>query len=182
MRASKRLPLVQCRRSPSAAVAAANPLVKIPALITDDGHTLFDSPVICEYLDSLHAGEKLFPTPGARRWRALRMQAIGDGLMDAAILERYESVLRPAHLQWPEWVTGQRVKWHASLDALEREAVAELSPTAYSHIGTITVGCALGWLDFRFASVDWRSRRPYLANWFTAFNTRASMQATLPHA
>lgn len=162
----------------NADLAQANPLVKIPTLVADDGTALFDSPVICEYLDSLHSGRKLFPS-GAARWSALKLQATGDGVLDAGILCRYELVLRPQDLHWQDWIAGQKTKWHAGLDLLERDAGALAGePT----IGNITVGCALGWLDFRWSDDDWRKTRPKLARWYEQFSARPSMLATVPHA
>ena len=138
----------------NAEVGRSNPLMKVPTLVLDDGSALFDSPVICEYLDSLHAGRKLFPPSGDARWIALRLQAVGDGILDAGILTRYETVLRPKELQWTDWMKGQREKWHAGLDLLERNAAALAGePT----IGSITAGCVLGWLDFRYGDDDWRA-------------------------
>jgi glutathione S-transferase len=164
---------------PNADLARANPLTKIPALVADDGTTLFDSPVICEYLDSLHAGRKLFPAGGPARWSALRLQATGDGVLDAGILCRYEDVIRPKEFQWTGWTDGQKAKWHAGLDLLEREAsTLGGEPT----IGSIAVACALGWLDFRYGADNWRSTRPQLARWFEQFSARPSMQATMPKA
>ena len=163
----------------NADVAKANPLVKIPTLVTDDGMALFDSPVICEYLDSLHSGRKLFPPSGRERWSALRLQAVGDGILDAGILCRYEAALRPQELQWADWVAGQKAKWQAGLDLLERDAAALAGePT----IGAITAACALGWLDFRYGDDDWRRGRPQLARWFEQFSQRPSMRATMPSA
>lgn len=163
----------------NADLAQANPLVKIPTLVTDDGTVLFDSPVICEYLDSLHSGRKLFPPAGAARWSALRLQAAGDGILDAGILCRYELAMRPPELHWADWIAGQKNKWRAALDLLERDTPAlGGEPT----IGGITVGCAVGWLDFRFGEDDWRATRPRLARWFDQFSKRPSMQATVPHA
>ncbi|MBC7779017.1 MAG: glutathione S-transferase, partial [Proteobacteria bacterium] len=156
-------------------LARANPLMKIPTLVTDDGQALFDSPVICEYLDSFNSGRKLFPGPGAARWSALRQQAIADGILDAAILVRYELAFCPKELHWPEWMDGQRIKWHQGLDVLEHDAAAFAGePT----IGTLAIAAALGWLDFRFGDDDWRASRPALAAWFAHFSERASMQAT----
>ena len=163
----------------NADLAKANPLVKIPTLVTDDGMALFDSPVICEYLDSLHSGRKLFPPSGPARWSALRLQAVGDGILDAGILCRYEAALRPPELQWADWIAGQKGKWHAGLDLLEQNADALAGePT----IASITAGCALGWLDFRYGGDDWRGGRPRLTRWFEQFSARPSMQATMPSA
>jgi glutathione S-transferase len=156
-----------------------NPVMKVPTLALDDGTALFDSPVICEYLDGLHSGRKLFPPAGKARWNALRLQAAGDGILDAGILCRYETVLRPEPLRWADWIAGQTEKWHAGLDFLERSAGdLEGEPT----IGGITAGCVLGWLDFRFGDDDWRSGRPNLARWYERFAARPSMQATIPYA
>jgi glutathione S-transferase len=162
-----------------AEVAQSNPLGKVPTLVLDDGATLFDSPVICEYLDTLHPGRKLFPPAGEARWTALRLQALGDGIMEAAVLVRYETALRPKALQWADWIAGQREKWQAGLDLLERSAAALAGePT----IGSVTAGCALGYLDFRYGNDDWRGSRPALARWYEAFAKRASMGATVPVA
>ncbi len=163
----------------NADVGRANPLMKVPTLVRDDGTALFDSPVICEYLDGLHAGRKLFPAAGEARWTALRLQAIGDGILDAGILARYETIVRPKDLQWADWIAGQREKWRGALDFLEREAAALAGePT----IGGITAACALGWLDFRYGDDDWRGSRPALARWYEAFAARESMRATVPVA
>jgi glutathione S-transferase len=160
-------------------VAKSNPIKKIPALDTDEGITLFDSPVICEYLDSIHSGAKMFPAAGTDRWRALRQQALGDGLMDAAILWIYEGRIRPAELRFEPWVDAQMAKVDGALDDLEAN-VDMLGDRV--DIGTITVGCALGYLDFRFSDKDWRSGHPKLAAWFKTFAARPSMVATAPPA
>jgi len=158
-------------------VVRSNPLGKVPALIMDDGTALYDSRVICEYLDSLHAGRKLFPAAGAARWTALRQQAQGDGLLDAAVLARYETALRPEALRWTEWFAGQKAKVTGVLDVLERDADALAGDLT---IGGITVACALGYLDFRFADDAWRTGRPRLAAWFAAISARESLGATAP--
>jgi glutathione S-transferase len=161
--------------NPHAALGQHNPLEKIPALITDDGEALYDSPVICEYLDALAGGGRLIPTAGAARWTALRRQALADGIMDAAVLVRYETVLRPATLRWPEWREGQWHKIHTALDALEREQLGETFD-----IGAIAVACALGYLDLRFAESAWRAQRPQLAGWLDRITERESLRATRP--
>ena len=101
--------------NPNPEVAVANPLVKVPTLVPDAGPALFDSPVICEYLDSLHDGAKLFPAAGSARWLALRNQALADGILDAAILYRYEITLRPEALRWSDWLDGQMAKVNAAI-------------------------------------------------------------------
>jgi len=155
----------------------ANPLGKVPALELDNGMTLFDSPVICEYLDSKHRGDKLFPASGARRWKALRLQAIGDGILDAALLARYETAMRPENLRWTDWLDGQKRKLAQALDQLEKEAKDLAGGLT---IGQVTVACALGYLDFRFGDMNWRKGRPKLAAWYDKFSRRKSMQATIP--
>lgn len=156
-----------------AALLAQNPLSKVPCLVTEDGVALFDSPVICEYLNDIGAGT-LFPPPGAARWRALKLQAIGDGIADAAILRRLESS-RPQE----EARTGVMERYHAAvtraLDLLERDP-----PLDHMDIGTISVACALGYLDFRFAHEDWRPGRPTLERWYAAISERAEIKATKP--
>jgi glutathione S-transferase len=164
-------------------VARENPLVKIPSLTTDDGLVIYDSCVICEYLDTLHEGAKVFPAAGNARWLALRQQALGDGILDAAILGRYES-LRPREFLWPEWIDAQLRKVRGALSALEMECEANtltaVAPGAVPSIGQITIGCALGYLDFRYASEAWRERHRRLAAWYEDFAQRRAMQATLP--
>ncbi len=159
-------------------VARENPLVKVPALTTDDGLVLYDSPVICEYLDTLHEGAKLFPASGKARWIVLRQQALGDGILDAAILTRYE-VLRPKEYQWQDWIDAQMRKVRGALAALEIEAEQGGLEGALT-IGQITVGCALGYLDFRFDSEGWRDRHRRLGAWFDEFMKRKAMQLTVP--
>jgi glutathione S-transferase len=162
---------------PDPDVVRDNPLGKIPCLVTDDGAVLYDSRVICEYLDSLHDGARMFPAAGPARWTALRRQAAGDGIMDAGVLARYETIVRPPEHRWSEWREGQKQKFRRALDALEAEA-ATLGDTV--DIGTIAIGCALGWLDFRYADEGWRETRPRLAAWFEGFATRPSMARTAP--
>jgi glutathione S-transferase len=162
---------------PDLALVAANPLGKVPCLVPAEGDALYDSRVICEYLDGLHDGPRLFPIAGPQRWVALRRQALADGIMDAAVLARYETFLRPEERRWPAWIDGQLDKVTRGLDRLENEA-GQLE--ARVDVGAIATACALGYLDFRFADLDWRRSRPGLAAWFTAFAARESMLRTLP--
>ena len=159
----------------SEALLARNPLGKIPALELPEGGTLYDSRVIIEYLDA-RAGGIVLPKAGDPRWTALRRQALADGLMDAAILIRYE-LFRSEEARSKAWTDGQMLKIRHALDALEQEA-DELGPGIT--VGEITIGCALGYLDFRFAAENWREKRPALANFFESFAKRASMKATMP--
>lgn len=156
-----------------AAVVAANPLGKVPTLITDDGQVLYDSRVICEYLDQLGGGGRLFPRDGTR-WHALTLQALADGLLDASLLARYEDVARPEALRWPDWRRGQLDKVASSLAALEA-GTPVLDQRV--HIGTLATGCALGYLDLRFPELAWRNTHPQLAAWWAAFGQRPSMTA-----
>jgi glutathione S-transferase len=158
------------------AIAAHNPLGKIPTLVLEDGSGLFDSRVIVDYLDGLPGGPRLIPEAGAARMKALTLQALADGLCDAAVALRYETAVRPEALRWPEWSAGQTAKVVASLDSLERDWAGHLDATA--DIGAVATGCALGYLDYRFAALGWREGRPRLAAWFARFALRPSMQAT----
>jgi glutathione S-transferase len=169
----KRLP------SPVAPVAelnADNPLGKIPCLVTDGGGALYDSRVICEYLDSLHHGPKMFPPSGAARWTALRRQALGDGIMDAGVLTRYETFLRPQGVRWDTWIDNQKQKFRRGLDALEFEGAS----LGVVDIGTLAIACALGYLDFRYPDEEWRTGRPRLSAWFEQFAQRPSIAQTRP--
>ncbi|MDJ0951049.1 MAG: glutathione S-transferase N-terminal domain-containing protein [Alphaproteobacteria bacterium] len=157
-------------------LGASNPLGKVPALITDEGDVLFDSPVICEYLDSRSDTAALFPKEGAARWRVLRLQALGDGILDAAVLRLLEG-RRPDELQSVAWADRQKAAIDRALNQLEREADGLDGPVT---IGQIAVGCGLGYLDFRFPGDDWRAGRPRLAAWYEGFAQRESMQATIP--
>ncbi len=159
----------------SEALARVNPLNKIPALALDDGTTLFDSRVICEHLDSLH-GSRLHPADGPERWRALRLQALADGICDAAVLRLLEG-RRPPAFQWPDWVAKQRRKVTQGLDAVERESLPQTPD-----IGTVAVLAALGYLDFRFAEDAWRDGHPQLARWFATASDRPSFLSTAPAA
>ena len=155
----------------------ANPLKKIPALETDGGVTLFDSRVICEYLDTEIGDGTQFPDDAMARWRALRLQALADGVMDAVVLARYEWVLRPEHLRWDDWIAGQMTKVDGALADMEAHAG---SFGERIDIGTISIGVAAAYLDFRVAHKDWRSACPALAAWFVGFAERRSMQETKP--
>lgn len=161
---------------PKSGLTEQNPLGKVPTLITDDGTILYDSPVICEYLDSLHDGRKLIPANGPARWTVLRQQALADGILDAAV-GRIVETRRPANEQSPAFIEKQKTVVGRALDAFEKE-VASLP--AEPTLGTIALGVALGYLDFRYAAEDWRKGRPNLAKWYEDFSKRPSMTATVP--
>jgi glutathione S-transferase len=164
--------------TPNADLAGQNPLIKIPALTLADGTALYDSRVICEYLDSL-AGTNLFPHSGPDRWRALCLQALCDGILDAAVMIRYEVAVRPEPIRWSKWIDGQRSKIEGGLAALEQ---AQPQFGAPFDIGQIGAACVLGYLDFRFPEMDWRSRYPGLQAWFEGTSKRASVRDTFPVA
>jgi glutathione S-transferase len=163
---------------PDTDIAGDNPLGKVPTLILDDAGVLYDSPVICEYLDSLHDGDKLFPASGEDRWRALRLQALGDGMTDAGISRLLES-RRPEEFRYDKWMERQMVVVFRAMDALEADTDAL---DAGFGIGQISVACAIGWLDFRMPDLNWRGERPGLADWFEGVSDRPSMTQTTPKA
>ena len=152
-----------------------NPLCKVPTLVLDDGTALFDSPVICEYLDHLGGGS-LFPPAGPARWQALRLQALGDGLCDAAVARRLET-MRTDNLRSDSWIARQTAAMVRACDTLESWA-DDLSGSVT--IGTLAVATALGYLDLRFADDTWRAGRPKLAAWFEEAAKRSSFLATKP--
>jgi glutathione S-transferase len=151
-----------------------NPLGQVPTLLLEDGTMLADSRVICEYLDDL-AGGSLFPRSGSARWRVLVDQTIGDGILTAALLSRYEVAARPTEKLWQDWFDGQMDKIETAISSIE--AVA---PTLGDRvdIGTISFGCAFGYLDLRFPDLGWRDRHPKSADWYARFGARPSMVAT----
>lgn len=147
------------------ALKAANPLAKIPALILDDGTTLYDSHVICEYLDSLTPSPKLFPAAGAERFNTLTLGALGDGILDAALLLVYEKRYRPEDKWVQSWVDRQQAKIDESLDHLEKNPPDFGKSPDYGHY---TIAAALGYLDFRHEG-KWRAKRPKLVKWLERF-------------
>ncbi len=157
----------------NATIREHNPIGQVPTFIADDGLVLYDSRVICEYLDALGHGS--FFGSGPARWRNLTDAALGDGLMGAALLARYEVALRPEPLRWPDWVGGQLAK---VTDAVDRMEISDLDGRV--DIGTVSFACGLGYLDFRYADLDWRAGHPKTAAWFATFGERPSMQATMP--
>ncbi|TDK56967.1 glutathione S-transferase [Pseudomonas moraviensis] len=164
--------------SPNPELIADNPLSKIPALRLADGNVIHDSRVILEYLDQQHVGNPLIPREGAARWRRLTLASMADGIMDASVMVRYETVLRPVEKHWDEWLDAQRDKIRRALAVLEKEAIAEL--TSHFDVAAISVACALGYLDLRFPDMDWRAANPRLANWYFEVSQRPSMVATMP--
>jgi glutathione S-transferase len=154
-------------------VFAQNPLGKVPVLIRDGARPLFDSDVICAYLDTLHDGPKLIPTAGEARWQALLLQAVAQGLADAGIAIRWETARRPRELRHPPLAEGHTQKLICGYDWLERGLDVDTPP----HVGHIAVATTLSWLEFRELP-RFRPGRPRLTRWFDAFCARKSMLAT----
>lgn len=158
-----------------ATLTRANPLGKIPALVRDDGPTLYDSRVITRYLDAISSAT-LYPS--GRIWEVLTLEATADGIMEAALLLVHETRFREEGARHAGLMQGQRDRIVRTLDALGDRWISHLEGRL--DIGQIAVGCALGYLDFRHADMDWRSGRPALADWYARFSRRDSMRATEP--
>lgn len=161
--------------APDGGLNAANPLGKIPALERPDGPTLYDSRVICRYLDA-RVGAGLYPE--ARIWETLTLEATADGIMEAAVLMIYEARVRPEDKRYDGWVEAQWDKAARGVAAINTRWMSHLSgPLDAAHIA---VGCALGYLDFRHPDRDWRGANDALAAWYATFAARPSMQDTQP--
>jgi len=158
-----------------APVVGDNPLGKVPVLVTEDGFALYDSPVICEYLDSIASGPALIPPAGIERWRVLRCQALADGILDAAVavvLERR----RPAPEQSAAAI-------RRSLDAIHRAVAAlpaELKSPFEFDLGQIALAVALGYLEFRLGDTDFGAGAPAIRDWWAAVRERPSLVSTRP--
>jgi glutathione S-transferase len=161
----------------NAAVYALNPLGKVPVLLCGDGEVLFDSMVICEYLDGLHGGPRVIPAQAPARWKALRLQALAQGLAEAGIALRWETERRPQAKRWLPLADGHTGKLLAGYDYAEHEVPEPVPTDAPVDIGQIALASALDWLAFR-GLPDFRAGHPRLARWFDAFRERPSMQAT----
>ena len=154
---------------------AANPLGKVPTLILDDGSSLYDSPVICAYLDSLTPG-RLIPESGRERWNVLRWEALCDGVVDATyniVMERR----RDTQEQSAGWIEQWKTQVIRTLNHIE--ATIDMLPSQVT-LAQLALGTALGYLEFRLPDLDWRSRCPALAAWYGDFSVRDTMQHTLP--
>lgn len=166
---------VAAMTKPHAALMQDNPLSKIPTLVLDDGGVLYDSPVICEYLDGLGDAQALFPAEPKARLEALRRQALGDGFLDMLVTLRNERErAHPSEVH----MASTAVRTAAVLQSLEREA--DVLGTAPFGIGHVAIGCALSYLDFRYADEDWRKDHPRVARWHATFAARPSVRATEP--
>jgi glutathione S-transferase len=151
---------------------------KVPCALLENDVPLFDSRVICAYVDSLAPAEGTIYPQGANRFEVLTLEALGDAILDACLLCRYETVMRPEALRWGDWYAGQMAKIDSGLSDLEGKWFEKISSTF--HAGSIAAACALGYLDFRFPEKDWRSNHPKLAAWFTKVSERRSMKETFP--
>lgn len=156
-------------------LVALNPLSKVPTLVRDDGMVLFDSFLICEYLDSLHDGARLFPPAGDARWACMRRYVLANGVIDFSVTRRVEGwrAQEPDRLKHIQRMITNTAR---TLDVFERE-VGDMQALQFDQV---TLGCALGFLDFRFPGDRWRDGRPNLAAWFEKFERRQSMILTKP--
>ncbi|MDU8911380.1 glutathione S-transferase [Aestuariicoccus sp. MJ-SS9] len=164
--------------APAANLGTANPLSKVPALERPEGCTLYDSRVICRYLDD-RAKARLYPE-GARLWETLTLEATADGMMDAALLMTYEARLRPEDKRMPDFVDAQWAKIERACAAINARWMSHLAGPLDA--AQIAVGCALAYLDLRHDARGWRNGHTALAEWYAAFAERPSMQATVPPA
>jgi len=167
--------------APDSKIQEANPLGKVPCLIMEDGGAVFDSRVIVEYLDTMTPVSKLLPPSGRERAEVRTWEALADGVIDALILARLEQTQRPSEQQSQKWIDRQMGKVHAGLAAMSR-GLGE-KPWCNGHgysLADIAVGCALGYLDFRFAHIDWRDSYPNLARLYEKLMARPSFAETQP--
>ena len=154
-----------------------NPLGRIPTIVTDDGKVLHDSLLICEYLDSMHTGPKLFPPAGDARWQALLWHAVGNGMLETLVLWRNET-LKPEPQRGASLLAAFELKVRRAVEWLDTQTQA-LAHTPFG-IGHVVVGVALGYIDFRFSGLNWRADHAALAAWYSDFEQRPSARATLP--
>jgi glutathione S-transferase len=169
--------------APETTIAQMNPLGKIPCLVMDDGSAVFDSRVIVEYVDTLSPVGKLIPADGRERAAVKTWEALADGILDAGILARLEATWRPAEQQSPAWIKRQMSKIDAALSSMS----IGLGESNYCHsnqfsLADVAVGCALGYLDFRFPSLEWRAPHPNLDAMYQRLMERQSFKETAPPA
>jgi glutathione S-transferase len=164
--------------TPNVELMKENPQSRLPTLRLTDGSAIYDSRVICEYLDTLHDGEKLFPAAHPERLTALRRHALGDGMLDTMLAWRGEQ-LRPAANQSIKHMQAWKLKTNVSVDMLEQQEADALAASRFS-IGHIAIGVALGYIDFRFPELSWRNGHPRLTKWYESFTVRPSVKANEP--
>ena len=170
------VPVTTTPIAPMDGLLAKNPLAKIPALECNDGPTLYDSRVICAFLD-VRAGDKLYPS-GAKKWETLTLEATADGILDAAVSITYEGRVRPKEKQWDGWTDAQWSKVIGGCNAINTRWMSHLNGPL--DMGQISVACALSYLDFRHDARGWRKGNDALAAWYEGFENRESMQASAP--
>jgi glutathione S-transferase len=158
---------------PSPDVVSYNPLGRIPTLITDHGHSIYDSRVICEYLTHRAGDKRLLPDEPVRRFRILTLQALGQGIAEAGVALRYELATRPEEARWPQLMDRQRTRILAACDEVEKRWTGELRNTT---LATIALAASLAYVNLRHGDLDWPTARPKLASWFEEFSARPSMK------
>jgi glutathione S-transferase len=156
-------------------IIADNPLGQVPTFFTDEGAVIYDSRVICEYLNAKANGQ-LFPADGKQRWEVLTQQALADGMLGACLIARYEGVARPEPFRWSDWRAAQLDKVTTGLEWME----ANQQSFQAINIGTISLACLLGYLDFRFPDYPWRDNAPQTEHWFNKMSERPSFRYTFP--
>jgi glutathione S-transferase len=155
-----------------------NPLRKVPALVLDDGRTIYDSTVICENMDAMAGGGKIIPASGPDRWETLTLHALAQGMTEAAVTVRYETAYRPDEYRWPDYVDDQWGRIEAGLDWIEANPKGLEGPINIAHIA---LGCLVGYLDFRWPERPWRDGRSRLGNWSAWIGRRDSFKQTMPY-
>jgi glutathione S-transferase len=158
---------------PKPEVMKHNPIGRIPTLITDHGHAIHDSRVICEYFTHRAGNKSLLPDEPVKRFRILTVQALGQGMAEVSVAMRYELAARPEPLRWKEFIEGSRKRLIAACDDLENNWLGELKETT---LASITIGAALTHIDYRHESLGWRDNHPKLLEWFSRFSQRKSMR------
>lgn len=155
-------------------VTADNPLGKIPTLVTDHGHPIFDSRVIIEYLCHVSGNKTLIPDDGVKRFRVLTLQAIGQGVADAALAYRYETAVRPKELLWEAWKERQKRRILDCAADIEKHWSKDLEEIT---AGSLMIGCSYAYVGFRMPDIDWHKESPTLGRFMDSFAQRASVKA-----
>ena len=159
----------------NAGLAAVSPVGKVPVLVTDHNHAIYDSRVIIEYLCHVSGNKTLIPDDGVKRFRVLTVAALGQAIAEAGVAWRYETAVRPQGLQWREWIDRHLLRVNAEFDDLEKTWTKDLMDVT---AGSIAVAVALAYVDFRMPEWQWRRNRPLLMTFYQTFSARPSMQAT----
>lgn len=170
---------VEARVTPvsvNAELTALSPIGKVPVLVTDHNHPIYDSRVIMEYLCHVSGNKTLIPDDGVKRFRVLTLTALGQAIAEAGVAYRYETAVRPQGLQWREWLDRQGLRVTAEFDDLEKSWSKDLAEIT---AGSLAVAVALSYIDFRIPDWQWRKDRPKLQAFHEAFSARPSMQATV---